>query len=437
MRRLSSLLTAFLWLVARADVEPELSHHGYCEKIEDSPLPEDDHNFNFFQHDERLDPNKFVKVVFKILSQRQGVDPIKKVQLDYNPILPHLVGRYSMRSTVSHLRTDGSIEDSCYDIVIQIHDTDECLYAGGNPEWTHECDPSSQCVNTKGGYICGCRDGDFALPGSGNGKCTRGHRDSVTCCGEVTFEGADSGGDAECRRGFTCHSDACAFNECDPNAVCVPAGGLDYSCECRSGFRDVGGGDGLEGRRCEFVDRCLAPNPVGGEGACPANCDCQSVTNSEVDGFYCTPREGFEMYYPTNDYEWVDKPPQASPWRLDRVPHLCVSQIPPDLELVGPNPMVLTQGREFDEPGVKFVDESLAELKRRFTTDYSNASTLMDPSGFAKECGEQSILYTLSTPWVRGHTEVEIRRKVKIVDVDECTYDGPDPDFRFHAHSLH
>ena len=43
------MLTAFLWLVARADVEPELSHHGYCEKIEDSPLPEDDHNFNFFQ----------------------------------------------------------------------------------------------------------------------------------------------------------------------------------------------------------------------------------------------------------------------------------------------------------------------------------------------------------------------------------------------------
>ena len=46
-------------------------------------------------------------------------------------------------------------------------------------------------------------------------------------------------------------------------------------------------------------------------------------------------------------------------------------------------------------------------------------------------------MYTLSTPWVRGHTEVEIRRKVKIVDVDECTYDGPDPDFRFHAPSLH
>lgn len=59
------------------------------------------------QHDDRLDPNKFVKVVFKIMSEHMK-DPIKKVQLDFNPILHHLVGKYTMKSTVTHQTKDGA-----------------------------------------------------------------------------------------------------------------------------------------------------------------------------------------------------------------------------------------------------------------------------------------------------------------------------------------
>jgi len=35
-------------------------------------------------------------------------DPIKKVQLDFNPILHHLVGKYTMKSTVTHQTKDGA-----------------------------------------------------------------------------------------------------------------------------------------------------------------------------------------------------------------------------------------------------------------------------------------------------------------------------------------
>jgi hypothetical protein len=50
--------------------------------------------------------------------------PIKKVQLDYNPILHHLVGPYSMRSTVSHQTKTGDVLDDCYDIIIQVRPRD-------------------------------------------------------------------------------------------------------------------------------------------------------------------------------------------------------------------------------------------------------------------------------------------------------------------------
>ena len=57
---------------------------GQCERIVESPLPDDDAYFQFHQNDERLDPNQFVKVVFKIISGYNG-QYVKKVTLDYSP----------------------------------------------------------------------------------------------------------------------------------------------------------------------------------------------------------------------------------------------------------------------------------------------------------------------------------------------------------------
>ena len=37
-----------------------------CTEIKDSPDPEDDDYFQFYQHDSRLDPNNFVRVVYKV-----------------------------------------------------------------------------------------------------------------------------------------------------------------------------------------------------------------------------------------------------------------------------------------------------------------------------------------------------------------------------------
>lgn len=39
---------------------------GSCEMIEESPDSADDDFFRFHQHDARLDPNQFVKVVYKV-----------------------------------------------------------------------------------------------------------------------------------------------------------------------------------------------------------------------------------------------------------------------------------------------------------------------------------------------------------------------------------
>ena len=188
--------------------------HAHCSRLTPpppplalSPTP---------QHDDRLDPNKFVKVVFKIMSELKP-DPIKKVQLDYNPILHHLVGEYTMKSTVTHMTKSGSTVDHCYDIVITIHDTDECTHKG-SPDWRHTCHSSTECMNTPGGYYCACPADHFAMQGSGNGKCD-GNGDSRSCCGDVTYDGAPHG-DFSCREDFKCHSDSCAFNDCDEHATC-------------------------------------------------------------------------------------------------------------------------------------------------------------------------------------------------------------------------
>lgn len=172
--------------VAHADDEPEIpsGFDHLCEPIKDSASPDDDVLFHFNQHDERLDPNKFVKVVFKIISDLKS-DPIKKVLLDYNPILHHLVEEVPMRSMITHVSKSGQIVDKCYNIFIQIHDTNECTFKG-RKEWTHDCHSSAHCVNTIGSYYCTCPDTQFAVRGSGNGKCD-GEIDSTECCGEVTY----------------------------------------------------------------------------------------------------------------------------------------------------------------------------------------------------------------------------------------------------------
>ena len=135
-----------------------------------------------------------------------------------------------------------------------------------------------------------------------------------------------------------------------------------FFCFHLSSFRDVGPADS-PGRECLFVDHCEDAD------ACPHGCDCNSVVNSDKDGFFCSPKPGYATYYPEEEYEWVSRP-KENPYRLDAVNHLCASQQMPDLVLLGSPTLVLTQGQKYVEAGVKITDASTVDLKRRLTTDY-------------------------------------------------------------------
>mmetsp|Transcript_15400 Transcript_15400/g.31657 ORF Transcript_15400/g.31657 Transcript_15400/m.31657 type:complete len:631 (+) Transcript_15400:59-1951(+) len=441
MKDRRTLLLAFLALTAasvKAD-EPDIEEMNECEQIVDDPASHDDHLFNFHQHDERLDPNKFLKIVYQMMSMRR-TDPVKKVTLEFNPILHHLVGAYSMRSTVQHAAADGTVSDTCYDITVQIHDTDECTHEGSS-DWMHSCHDSTACVNTEGGYFCACSPGEWAVNGSGEGKCNAGEADSTACCGAVTYDGAPHG-DFGCRAAFACHADSCAHNDCDPNASCVAGepGSNTYSCQCNERYRDVSAtattttGVGGAGRSCEFVDHCESPDACPGGG-----CLCRSVVDQTQDGYFCDPLPGFATYVPE-----AASPPAAAPnkFRLDAEPHLCASQARVELELVGASRLVLTQGQAYEEQGVRISDDSSADLDRRFTTDYSNAERLFtemmagseSSSGFAKTCGLYYVTYELATPWIQGHPKAMITREVEVGDVDECHYSGLDADFSCMCH---
>ena len=65
-----------------------------------------------------------------------------------------------MRTTVVTLKDD-RLEEKCYDIIIQVLDTNECEHSD-SIEWAHQCDASSKCVNTEGSYFCAC-GGEYFL----------------------------------------------------------------------------------------------------------------------------------------------------------------------------------------------------------------------------------------------------------------------------------
>jgi hypothetical protein len=115
-------------------------------------------------------------------------------------------------------------------------------------------------------------DGGFAIPGSGGGIC-KSETDSKDCCGSNT----------ECRADFKCHSNSCDFNDCPENSMCVPGMGNSFSCQCNEGFRDVG--KGARGYECSAFDHCVENN-------CASNCDCESVVNATMDGYFCHPKSG-------------------------------------------------------------------------------------------------------------------------------------------------
>jgi len=341
-----------------------------------------------------------------------NVQFVKKVMLDYNPQVKKEVGPYAMRTSVTTVK-DGKMADKCYEIIITVKDTDECTYSGRNPEWMHKCDASTTCVNTQGSYYCACKEGEFAIEGSG-GKCTN-EVDSVGCCGPH---------DKACRESFKCHSDKCAFNNCDSHATCLPSDdAIAFDCECKDGFLDTGVEKGqLRGRECVATDHCA-------EDKCPNGCRCESVTNSKLNGYFCHPMEHHLTYYPESEEEWESKP-VPDEFRLDDKSHLCLDQRrPPSVVVVGANPMQVSQGSKYVDPGVTIVDEDSTDLKRRFTTVYDEADHLNHRSGFVKTCGSSNVTYTLLTPWIKNREEASATRTVEVVDVDECAYAGSDPDF--------
>ena len=59
-------ITSFINAEEEPDIDNEQISPGSCEMIEESPDSEDDDFFRFHQHDARLDPNQFVKVVYKV-----------------------------------------------------------------------------------------------------------------------------------------------------------------------------------------------------------------------------------------------------------------------------------------------------------------------------------------------------------------------------------
>lgn len=90
----------------------------------EEPCEEMEHEFAFQQHDERLDPNQFVKVLYAHMTSKLD-HPVKKVALDYVPVLQRVVGTYAMYTTVSIIvnnrgQENEEVVDKCFHITYDV-----------------------------------------------------------------------------------------------------------------------------------------------------------------------------------------------------------------------------------------------------------------------------------------------------------------------------
>lgn len=376
-----------------------------CVLIEDTDDASDHFLFNYKQNDENIDVNKLYLLVHKIVFSR--MEGVKKITLDYSKINvqdQHKIGPHWITAEVQQ-KKGGEIQAHCYQLKYTVHDVDECTNTdlSHGAAWVSQCDASATCVNSIGSYNCVCEGDYFGTRNAGQGKCS-GLLTTEDCCGD----------DITCKADFVCHTDHCSGHKCAADAKCIPGTAPnEYACECNEDYV----GDGLT---CEYINYCK-----GGD-KCPRACEC--VSHADQNGYTCPPKPGFIDYTPPEGEGGHN--PTADPYRLDGT-HICVDDEVPTITLLGEKNMVLTQGDMYTEEGLTISDVNTALLKRGYTTDYSHAMEIMDPSG-VKACGNNEIVYSLSTPWLKARPNVTISRHVDVVDVNECSYKGPATEFH-HA----
>ncbi|CAM9237641.1 unnamed protein product [Discosporangium mesarthrocarpum] len=83
------------------------------------------------------------------------------------------------------------------------------------------------------------------------------------------------------------------------------------------------------------------------------------------------------------------------------------------------------QGDTYEELGVTVVDKNEEESERKVKIQYSK------PFGsYFRETGKYHVDYSIETPFLRHIESITKRRDVFVADVDECTYQGKQQEFR-------
>ena len=166
--------------------------------------------------------SKLTDRILPDMLSKLGKDPLVEVRLGYgkewhethHSVQIDMVGEHVLEVLATHNASSsatgggkqGGEYFACYDVLIEIHDTDECEQSE-EAEWMHECDPSARCVNQAGGagYYCECKGAkSFAVPKSGEGKCEGGEKSSKDCCFDIAHTDWGFEGDYHCRLDFKC-----------------------------------------------------------------------------------------------------------------------------------------------------------------------------------------------------------------------------------------
>ncbi|RXG56460.1 Protein kinase C-binding protein NELL2 [Armadillidium vulgare] len=172
---------------------------------------------------------------------------------------------------------------NCQDGFVR-YDDYSCLEHNECKSGEHGCHENSYCVNTRGSYICVCKEGY-----QGNGTTCK-----PVCKSQCRNGGVCSDPDVcTCRLGYTGESceidvDECALelHHCPKNSVCINLPGW-YMCQCGQGYSSLLSHNS-DSKFCQDIDECKLGTSTCHKTATCVNtdgsfeCHCENSTNCSL-----------------------------------------------------------------------------------------------------------------------------------------------------------
>lgn len=202
--------------------------------------------------------------------------------------------------------------------------------------------------------------------------------------------------------------------------------------------------------RCFDLSKRLYCDPLE-PMQCPCGCHCvdapeyRRLTGEDVPlgtAYYCLPDDGFMSVEPADfpteleaflglPHNHLDAPRLGGKNRNKRNDtHVCVDRTPPAI-MFQKDADVLRQGDPVYQPPSAVFEDRNVDTNLRRSMEMRMSPELWGEQGHLVQVGDFAVTFTAVTPWLdEAQRQIKVEHAVTVLDVDECSYDGPVEQFQ-------